>query len=149
MKEKATIYLGTPRKLCFNVWAMEQITKKFGSLEDAEEKMTAESISANPEEGINTIIEMMVILINAEILRHNAAIKAGIETGEALPEFDLSKQEIKLFWKMEDFKRCKVIIMESMEEGYSSEIPKDEDVPEDEVLREIDNEKNVKSRGAS
>lgn len=147
MKEKATIYLGTPRKLCFNVWAMEQISKKFGSLDEAEEKMII--LKDNPEEGIDTVIEMMVILINAEILRHNAAVKAGIETGEELPEFSLSKEQIKLFWRMEDFKRCKVVIMESMEEGYSNEIPTAEDVEEDEVLKELDEEKNVKSRGAS
>lgn len=146
MREKATIYLGTPRKLCFNVWAMEQITKKFGSLDEAEEKMTI--LKENPEEGINTVIDMMVILINAEILRHNAAIKAGIETGEELPEFNLTKDQIKLFWRMEDFRRCKVVIMESMEEGYSNEIPEDENAEQDEVLRELDNEKNVKSRGA-
>lgn len=142
MKAKATVTIDKPRKLCFNVWAMEQIAEKHGSSAAAVEKMKTEGPQAR--EGFKVIVEMISMLINAEILRHNAAVKHGLETGEIEPAFQIDEAEVKALWQYADFKRCKVAIMEAMNAGYTAaEETENQDEERDLVLEELEAEKNA------
>ena len=135
------IFIDKERKLCFSVWAMEQVSKKFGSIDKAYDKT---SLEKNPAEAINTICQMVRILIDAEIMRHNQLISLGLSLEEPLEPFDLSDDAIKMLWKVDDFKRCKVAMVAAMHTGYQTDYEKDdEDEERDLVLEEIQAEKNV------
>ena len=118
------IFLDKERKLCFSVMAMEDISKKFGSMDKAFDKTKLEK---NPTEAVDTICEMVIILINAAIMRRNKLIELGLETGEKEPVFDMPKDVIKTLWKLNDFKRCKVAIVSSMATGYETDYEEEEE----------------------
>ena len=139
--EKDFVFIDKPRKLCFSVWAMEKISKKFGSIDKAYDKTALEK---NPTEAINTICEMVRMLINAEILRNNKMIALGLAFGEPEKEFDMSDEDIKMIWKLDDFKMCKVAMVAAMHTAYEAEYEEEETEEErDLVLEEIQAEKNA------
>lgn len=130
-----------PRRLCFSVWAMEKISKQFGSIDKAYDKTQLEK---NPSEAIDTICQMVRILIDAEILRHNKLVELGLSTEKPLEPFDLTDEVIKTVWKIDDFKTCKVAMVEAMHTGYQTDYEDEEEEEErDLVLEEIKAEKNA------
>jgi hypothetical protein len=133
------IFIDKERKLCFSVMAMEEISKKFGSLDKAFDKSELEKDQA---EAINTICKMVRILINAEIMRNNKLIDLGLRSGEKEQPFDMTDEDIKMVWKLNDFKRCKVAIVSSMATGYETDYEEEEEEERDLVLEEINAEKN-------
>lgn len=134
------IFLDKERKLCFSVLAMEKISKKYGSIDKAYDKTLLEK---NPGEAINTICDMVRILIDAEILRHNQLIALGISNAEPLEPFTLTDDVIKTVWKIDDFKRCKVAMVAAMQSGYETDYEEEEEEERDLVLEEINAEKNA------
>lgn len=125
-----TIKIGKDRELLFNVRAIQEIKKKFGSLEAMEKAITKE----DPVECIDEIAEIITILVNAGILRKNADIDLGLAQGEK--DKLLTAEVVATYLDMETINGFGGLFADVLNGGYESDIPQTEE--KDEVLKEID-----------
>lgn len=125
-----TIKIGKDRELLFNIRAMQEIKKKFGSLEKMEKAITG----ASGLDAVDDIAELITILINAAILRKNADIDFGFAQGEK--DKLLTAEIVANYLDMDTIKQFPEVFASVLNGGYESDIPQTEE--KDEVLKELD-----------
>lgn len=132
-----TIKLDKDRELKFNLNALTEINKKYGSIEKMEEAL-------NSGEGALAIVDDLVwlitLLVNQPIIERNMDIQFGVATGE--PEKLLTEDYVRIKLDMKEIISQKGNLFASLVEGMTfSAVDSEEET--DEVLKEIDQEKNV------
>jgi len=126
-----TIKIGKDRELLFNVRAMKEIKKQYGSLEAMETAITG---SDDAFGALEDIAKIVTILINAAILRKNADIDFGFAQGEK--DQLLTAEVVENYLDLETIQQFPAVFAEILSGGYKSDIPQAEET--DEVLKEID-----------
>lgn len=122
--------IGKERELLFNIRAMQDIKKKYGSLKGMQDAV----VKAVELDAVDEVAAIITILANAAILRSNADIDLGFAQGEKDPL--LTPEIVALYVDMDAIKDFPDILGEVLSHGYKSEIPKAEE--EDLVLQELD-----------
>lgn len=134
----ATIKLDKERELKFNLNALKKIKEKFGSLDKMQEKLTSDT--DDPLDVIDDIVWILTLLANQPIIERNMDIKRGIVQGEE--EILLDEEYVSLKFDIKDMINQKQNIFEALTNGLAfTAVSAEEET--DEVLAEIDSQKNV------
>ena len=131
----ATIKLDKERKLLFSVQALDEINKKFGSLEKLHEEIS----KGSQYEQLSNIIWLITMMVNQASLENNMDIDLGVKHGEK--EIFLTEEYVKVKLRVGDLKKYRDVIYLAVVEGSDFESEEGEDAG-DPDLKEIEAEKN-------
>lgn len=131
------IKLDKERELKFNLNALNKIKEKFGSLDGMEQAL---SKGADPLDAVPDLIWLLTLLANQSIIERNMDIEYGIESGEK--EKLLTEEYVSIKMNPADIIGKKNSIFDALTDGMSFTAISEEE-ESDEVLAEIDSQKNV------
>lgn len=130
------IKLDKERELKFNLHALDEINKKYGSLEKMQKELSGEG---DPLKIVPDMIWLITLLANQAIIERNMDIEYGVESGE--PEKLLKEEYVAIKMNLKDIIGKKNTIYDAITGGLEFTTVEDEET--DEVLAEIDAQKNV------
>lgn len=130
------IKIGKDRELKFTLLALEEINKKYGSLDAMQKRLSADG---DPLAVIPDLVFLITMLANQSIIEHNMDIEQGEAVGEK--EKLLTEEYVKVKLDMGQLLGHKNSIFESVVNGMKFAHETEEET--DEVLAEIQASKNV------
>lgn len=146
-KDSKIVIDGTPIEIFFGIKAMIDIKKETGqSLDHLKEWILGNSTDDDSEDDVvDMLIRLSHVighLANSAIFKHNSQVRSGFKSGEILEFYDIDMFTAILDpFQMQYYFQ---VIFECINTGSVVSVPENLKLQEeDEVLREIDEEKNL------
>jgi hypothetical protein len=126
-------------QLLFNLAAIEEIRKRFGSLEAMSKRFTEGQ--ANPFDMLDDVVFLIAMMVNQGIHAHNYEIRRGLRQGANRQV--VQAEDVKLLLLPRQIAGLQDVLMRVMTEQSAVDVGEDVDADEDVVLKEIQNQKNA------